>query len=312
MFNENIKQKFIQYKDETVILWSSTLKALFNRTEPFEEKLNKDVCNFTVSEITNMFKTLDYYSYNSLAMDVSRLSQYTNWCMTKGLSIDNQNHFMEITPKTTASLINKKITEMRVVSRDDVLEWCMEIPNPSDQFILLGLFEGINGKQHTDYIDLTIHDFDFEKHTVNLPGRGRINISGLLCEFAIDANDTLNYYSLNTSETASGRKWSTELVENGKIIKEQHNNRDDVSDFRRGRRIDRRVYMMFRWLDIEKYMSANTLINSGIIWYVNERAKQLNISGEEFISTHPNEIIHQFDKVVNKKPFMYNYGEFLV
>ena len=59
-------------------------------------------------------------------------------------------------------------------------------------------------------------------------------------------------------------------------------------------------------------MSANTLINSGIIWYVNERAKQLNISGEEFISTHPNEIIHQFDKVVNKKPFMYNYGEFLV
>ena len=42
--------------------------------------------------------------------------------------------------------VNKALFNMKIVSKNTILNWVEQLPNPKDQFVLLGLFEGIKGK----------------------------------------------------------------------------------------------------------------------------------------------------------------------
>ena len=71
--------------------------------------------------------------------------------------------------------INKVLFDMRIVKREDVLQWISTIKNPRDQFIILGLFEGIRGK---DNIELSLlKPSDVKGNEVTLYGGRKIIIS---------------------------------------------------------------------------------------------------------------------------------------
>ena len=88
MFNKEIKERYVEYKNDAIIIGEVFPINLFNKVAPFEEKLNKDVCNFTYYEIVDMYKTINVQAINYLYIINNSLSLYTQWCIGENLVND--------------------------------------------------------------------------------------------------------------------------------------------------------------------------------------------------------------------------------
>ena len=159
MYNQELKERYRKEKESYTTVSAYYFSSLFKRIEPFEEQLNKDASNFTAYEIINMYKTLAIMSLDTIVTMNSNLSMYTQWCIQQNLVNDYQNHYLEMTRDMLVSFVNKFAMDKKVVSRKQILEWCQQLPNPSDSFCLLGLFEGIRGGGYLELALAKIDDF---------------------------------------------------------------------------------------------------------------------------------------------------------
>ena len=66
MFNENQKQRYIEYKEAQTVVADNYLKRIFGYAEDMETVLNKDLSLFTGYEIITLYKTLNRKSLESL------------------------------------------------------------------------------------------------------------------------------------------------------------------------------------------------------------------------------------------------------
>lgn len=307
MYNEEVKKRYIVEKENSTTVDKHYLPNLFKKCEPFEEKLNKDACNFTTREIENMMKTINFSSFESIGVANSSFSQYTMWCMKQGMVLDSQNHYLELNRPRLAELVNKTVQNMRIVSREKVLDWCFEMPNASDQFIMLGLFEGIKGQDFCEFTMMKNDDVHLEKSTITVPNRGEMDFSCELCTFGMQSAEATEYFSVTGK-----MERIVPVAESDYIIKNYPNVFDNVSQFQKGRRIYNRLARAFSFLGIGDWMSASALVDSGVVHMVRNRSKELGISCDEYMSTKINEVSKRYDKRILKSTLINKYGDYLV
>ena len=96
MYNKEIKQRWIDLKNENTISCLNYYANKMNNTEEYEKLFNKDLCNFTVSEILDMYRAMDFYSANTIYITNKIYADYTDWCINEGLVADSQNHYSGI------------------------------------------------------------------------------------------------------------------------------------------------------------------------------------------------------------------------
>lgn len=311
IYNKDIKERYIKEKNETTILPDSYLERLFKKTETFETKLDKDVSNFTFYEIQEMYKTWSLSSLPSLQVINSHLSMYTQWCLQQSLVLDSQNHYLEVVKDNIIECINIFVTKKKFITRLQLIDMIPQLPNSSDEFLLLALFEGICGKEYCELSNLKKTDFHGNE-AILCTGR-RVKISETLINLAEEAGNTYKYYPVTSSEK---RECFVLDPSDDKIIKDFHNTENGISDFQIGRRIYRKLRRIFAYLGIE-YMSGNALVESGKIHFINERCKELKISAEEYIFSEDGEreIKEQFGgnfSHSSKIIFYDKYKEYLV
>lgn len=308
MYNTEIKSTYIEEKTQTTTIDKFFLPNLFSRTSQFEEKLNKDVCNFTTKEIDNMYRTLDYTSFDSLVVTNNALSLYTQWCLTQGLLIDSQNHFREFSRTRLSELINKMIKREQIVDRDKILDWCMQFPNPSDAFIILGLFEGIYGQQYSEFCELRKSDINYEEQKIKLYNRNEALVfSKELCRYGIDAANEDTYWAITNKMTRH-----VQFRPSDNVIKEYNNTKNDVSDFQRGRRVYAKLCRALDYVGVKDKISATNIVDSGIIYKIKTESRKLGITGKEYINKHINDIAKYYKaKRMVKSELIHKYGEYL-
>ena len=306
MYNEERKKRFIQYKTENAKYDNYFIKGVLSKMEPFEEDLNKDACNFTTAEIENAYKTLNFVSSNSISMFNSVNSSYTSWCFLNGYVFDVQNHYGEFTVARLGELINKYIRDAKIVDREKVLNWCWQLPNASDKFLLLGLFEGIGGRDYINFTDLVKSDINIDDCTIDLADRGKVKFSKELCYLGLDAAEEQDYYTLK-----SNGERIVKMIRSDKVIKDNTNARDNPTQFRKGRRIYSWIKRVFVFLGIDAVFKPGDISDSGIIYYINEQSKELNISGEKFLRNNEDKIREQFGRNIRWNNFYRLYKDFL-
>ncbi len=306
MYNQELKERYRKEKESYTTVSTYYFSSLFKRTEPFEESLNKDISNFTTYEIINMYKTLAIMSLDTIATMNSNLSMYTQWCIQENLVNDYQNHFLEIDRDMMVSFVNKLAMDKKIVSRKQIIEWCQQLPNPSDSFCLLGLFEGIRGGGYLELAFAKIEDFH-DNTFIAYNGR-EIKVSLTLIEYAEQSNETLDYQSISKTMVKE-----VTLSENGRIIKDYPNVRRSESLPVLRRRTQSRLARIFNYIGILEYMNGNDIRMSGIVEMSNNRSKELGISGKEYIyGIGIEEIKKQYDFKVVPSMFMDKFGEYLV
>ena len=306
MYNETIKTRYIQEKERTTNMTDGYLKRQFNKSESFEDRLGKDISNFTVYEIEDFYKTLNIRSVESLTVLHSHLSLYTQWCLQQNLVFDCQNHFAEIVSSSLVDYINTVAFKKSIVTKETLYKWIDDLVNPSDAFIMLALFEGIEGENYCELFSLKMSDFNGNK--VKLCTGRELTVSSKLVALAEESNEEREYCSLSKE-----RKFP--FLNEDLIVKNYPNCKSDGA-YQKGKRIYHRVKRNFKEIGVDQYMKPKSLLDSGKIDYINTRSKELGITAKEFIYTpeYAEEVRYRFgyDLQQFKSSFVKKYGEYLV
>lgn len=306
MYNKELKLRYIEEKNEISTLPNNYLICQFNKVAKYEEELNKDVYDFTVSEIIEYYKTLNIASLEIIAMLNSQLSQYTQWCFNQNLIIDGQNHFIEITLEQMKTCLNKVLVIKKIITRNQIIDWCDQLPNPKDQVIMLGLFEGLKGHNFCDFVNLRPQDIHGNKLTL-VDGR-EIAVSDLLIKYMEESIAEKTYYSSSGNQTKT-----MPLVDRGYVIKNYPNTKEGTSDFAKGRIIYNSIARSLKYVGALDVVSANSISDSGKIWMIKERAKELGISNKDYIySNRISEVEYQFGCKIVRSVFCLKYEDHLV
>lgn len=301
LYNEEQKERYIQFKEKYTTYTEGFLKRLFMFTSTFEEIKGKDVSCFTKYEIMEMYKMLSSYSLDTLININAQLSLYTIWCINNTTVPDSQNHFSEMDNGSFAECLNKMFVQQKIISKEQILAWCNQLPNAQDAFIILSLFEYGKSKDFAELINVTISDLNGNQ--LSLPSR-TVTISNKLVALAHEANEATEYTSMGKTERVY------QYVENGKIIKD-HTNCTSDDQFQKGRRLYANVIHILNYLGASKYINPNAIVESGKINMIKERTWELGISVAEYVDVYRKEIEHQYNCRMIPTQFMAKYKDYL-
>ena len=223
-YNEELKKRYLDEKGKYTIT-NNYIDVQFRKSSEMEYEIDKDVSNWTVYEIIEYYKLLNITSLEVLVCLNSILSQYCQFCLENNLVIDNQNHFLECTKDVLSNCINKAILEKKIISKETVSKWVDELPNPKDQFILLGLFEFGKSKDYKDIVNARLDNLDEKNKKLQLSDR-KVNVSNKLINIMHNCQGENTYYSIS----GLGIKVMP-LIDYGFVVKSYPNQNMDLSDY---------------------------------------------------------------------------------
>ena len=308
-YNEEIKNDYMKWKKETTIYAPNYMENIFTKAKTYEEMLDKDVCNWTVAEAISYFKYLNVASDATLIGINKIFRSYTQYCIERGMSIDNQNHFLEISRNTIINeCVNVAMLDGMIVTREDIEQAIMVFSEPSDKFLILCIYEGISGKDYEEVLNLRYSDFEETDdgclvHTCT----GRIfPVSSLLMFYAKESARQTRY------TMDSGRWFEVQGEYPDTVIKFKNTGRDVQTKYI-GRKIYQRLFKLIKKMDLTKNLTAKYLANSGMIDMLKREAQKKGITPAEAL--FDNEIYERvtyiYGKLNSKKAFVNKFGAYL-
>ena len=305
MYNEKRKQQFLDEKSVNAKI-SQNLQDAFSNAEQYEEKLGRDICEWTTREIIAFYKKLSTPYVQTLIVLHNALEQYTEWCLINGLVRDNQNHFSEITTEAVCRCADINALKDRVFSRKELLDELRELPNDSDKFIILGLFEGIPVKGGV-MNRITIEDLSGNELILRNESGIRIatrTISPELCTIMYDANAETTY----TSMASKHKTWPYDLSETT-VIKTILSKKNALRGS--AAQLATRMRKSFNWQGYDG-VTMKSIMESGRLWFINKYCRENNLSSfSDAITNHDYRIIHEdiYGKIQSVPVYLRTYGE---
>lgn len=281
-------------------------ERVFEKSYIFESAKQKDLFAFTVPEILEFYKFLDIGTLNPLIIYNVNLTLYAQWALNENLISDGQNHFDVIDYELLSTCINKAKLSKSVLSYDDFMDLIdHKILNAQDAFIFICLFEGIKGKDYKEIVEMKLSDIDMDNKCVQLSTGRNVIVTDKFIEIAIKADNQVEYVS------TSNNNFIIKLVPSLRIYKEKSNssNKD----------INRSVYAaIVRNIDTIKdlynVITAKSIKDSGLIYYINKRADKLGISAEELMYSIDNwqDIIDKYNfNTDSRRRWILQYTDYL-
>ena len=225
--------------------------------------------------------------------------------LQKNLVNDGQNHFLEMRLEDYDKCINKTLFNLKVVSKSTILNWVDQLENPRDKFILLGLFEGIKGKDFCELANLRPEDVN--GNIVKLCTSRTIEISDKLKHIIEECIEEKIYYS-----TSGKEKKIMPLIDRGYVIKDYPNTKESVSEFQRGRQIYNSTQRIMQFIGIYPNVSANQIFESGKLDMIKTQAAKYGINCIDCIySEHINEVKDKYNCTIQPKSYIIKYKNYL-
>lgn len=307
MYNEERKKRYIKLKEDSVTLPYRSLELLFEKTEPFEERAGKDVCEWTPQEIMEYYKYRDSYSLSSLVVCNSNLTQYTNWCLTETLVPDGQNHFQEIRPDMLDGCVNKESLSQMIISREELVKRIDELPNYTDRFMMLAFFEGICGIRYSEMAEAKIDAIHGNR--ISLCSGRELLISDKLKEIAeyAAAEETFQTYG----PTGKCIKYS-DLNPSGAIFKFAKKNNANAGVTAMTQIVGRRFVKAVDYTGLPKQMTVKNLMVSGKLNFIKGIMAREGKAIEDVIVDNRDEINAQYnvDTIKSSAVFLRKYKQY--
>lgn len=267
MYNEAFKNQYIEdntdYREGKKLL-----PMMFNTIEMYEERYEKDLCNFTLPEIQNYFNGLATSSIARCLNIRSQFIKYSQYCQERGLIKDNQIHWQEVDRQFLNKCINVGKLDLEHVTREELLKMLGKLPNPSDKFVILGIFEGICDHGYHDFHHMSMIQFNKTKDGIwlNLT-RGALSVSQQLYDFALESSETFVRYTENSSD---GRKVYN--PNDSYVVKVKANAKEDTF-YSWMRMISNMLTKVKKDMDAP-YVTQSALTNSGRLDYIKQNLKE--------------------------------------
>lgn len=270
MYNEEFKQGYIQTMVKTGI--NKTIEAsatqYFKQAEPVEEALQKDLCNFNITEILGMLKHFCTPSMETLMMGTSVFRRYTYYCIEQNMVADKINHYEEVTNEMYLDCINKNLSEDSIILRESLIKQIRLLENPVEQFVVYAVFEGLGGTGCMDLVDIQLEQF--KGATVTLKSGRVLTISPELLAIAKESANEYFYYPPNAS---SEKYEKVKFKDEPGIIKSLYNVKDTSTDRRKAYNIVNKLRRISEREGSKAFLNGH-LVESGRIDLIRRTMKE--------------------------------------
>lgn len=154
MYNEHNKKAFLsQFENENT---QKVYEAVFKKSEKIEKKLNMDIMNFDKELLEKfIFENMMSKTKQSSRTYCNILSSYIQWSIDNKLSSNIENP-ININQEYFEKFVENK--KPLYISKDEIDAIIFNIVNAQDAFIIKALFEGIQGKQLAELVNLEYKD----------------------------------------------------------------------------------------------------------------------------------------------------------
>ena len=297
MYNAKQKREYLDNKvrNEENKHFKQMMTNIFNQSEIIEENNKVDLADFDSNLIMEFYTSLNTRSLQRLLVYNSALKTYAEL-------YGNNKSYDNLTKEEIKKCVLK---QDNIISRADLLSETSILPNPSDQFICLALFEGICGKKFSELTNLTIESFDKQSNSVtveNMDGNKRIlDISEELVDLADLSSRTYIYRSFLDG------MWGEQEFRKGDphIIKATRNSYHDTQT-NKATRVRNRLINIQDYLGIPITMSV--LLESGRINMIQNLMKEDNTDATTTISVHRKDIEWRYGRIQAINRLVESYG----
>ncbi len=308
MYNEEQKLRYMRENETRNVNITKTGTIVFNRIAREEKRLGKDCCNFSMYEILSFYRSTMTTSYASLQNMNSQYSLYTAWCVENHLVKDGINHYPEIGKENILDCLDSAIARNKLVTRESLIEtFRTEIVNPSDQFLLLGIYEGIQGQKLCEFYGLNMSCFD--GNIVHLNTGRELELSPKLVAIAEESSVT---YDKTPYNHLKGKKDKIMYkADDINIIKRPYNAKDIDSIDRFRRRLENAIVACSELTQIK--FTTKSLKESGRIEMIKAFMEEdKSKDWRETYIKHKDILDYRYGKASHKlADYEAAYGEFL-
>ena len=307
MYNEEVKETFLQYlideegyKDETVHVF----RFVFYKSYDVEDILQKDMYDFNMSELKQVLLNANKSTLNSVRAFASMMKKYIDWAIRTGLTNSNINPMDMFTTKDFEECIDK--SKKLFISEDELIEIEDKLVNYQDKVILRLLFEGANGYEVSELINLKKYDVDYTNKLLRLyddkNGERFITVSDRCLDIIEKAINEKVYYARNGEKESKHGKSEYPYYETDHIIKNVLTGRTRGEADKNV--IYRRMYMIKELFDMP-YLTIKNVWRSGMI----KMAVDLYKEEGELTNKQLAKIAEQFGlgKIINNDHEIYNF-----
>lgn len=214
MYQSEMKEGFIKDYMRSRVIARTSLYSLLRKTEPFEEKYDKDCSQFNQNEVITMYTEFKAKSVYVLLNYNTILKAYCAW-----RRYYHKEKVTESYENITIELLKPCIPEEsnKFLSREEIIEIEDQLYNWTDKAILECLWEGISGPSMIDLVNINKSMVDFKEKEMYFSDGRIINLTDRLCEFLNKAFDETEYMCYG--ETLRVKK----LAGIGNLYKERDN-----------------------------------------------------------------------------------------
>lgn len=276
MYNSERKEEFIKNYLQSRVIQKTTLYALFRKTAPFEEALNKDCCMFSKDEAIKMFiefKSKSVYVLLNNNTVLKAYGAYMKYYHDLKSEVVYENIGIEDLKPCVAESKNKLLT------REDLLDIKNQLFNDVDKCILELLWEGVAGPSMCDIVDLCEEQLDRQKKQLCFTDGRILDLTDELYEDIVAAFKQTEY--LCYGESLRTKK----LNGYGRLYKERDNSVGGLeSDDRKFRWIYRKVQIYRDYVGMP-WLTMKIISNSGFAHYLQSGMEETGLDLKAFLKT---------------------------
>lgn len=275
MYQSEIKESFIKDYMKSRVVAKTSLYSLFNKTEKFEKRLNKDCYQFTEDEVLNMYKEFKSKSVNVLLNYNVILKAYSAYQIYyQKLNIDNV--YQDISKDKLMPLVPEDA--MKVLSREDIINIEEQLLNWTDKAIVEALFEGLSGNSMRDLISVN-------ESMINHKTKQLVFSDGRVFKLTDRLHHLLVKSFGETEYICYGKTFKVKkLTGIGCLYKERDNAHALESDDRNFRWVYRKIQNIRKYVGINNLTMKN-LAAAGLVHYLREGMNQTGLGLKEFLLT---------------------------
>ncbi|MED1470483.1 hypothetical protein [Bacillus salipaludis] len=260
LYNESEKMEFLKtIAGKTRNVYKYALCRGFDT----EEVVGKDLYHFTSEEIKDALINADHSTFNSIKLTFNVFESYIDWAIKTGRVHSNINPARSIDNAELRSYLSKKKI---LFSKCEIAGMQKKMVNAQDKIILQLLFEGVNGHGHSEILNLTQADIDWDNRELNLKDdkygeRSNVRVSEPCIRLMKAAIEQTKYQ--NKNGTSIGNNPELPLVKNHYILRSATTR---VQNYGRADKhlIYRRISTIAQFFGYQ-YLTAKNIEKSGMI-----------------------------------------------
>jgi hypothetical protein len=281
--NEQEIQDFLTELQRSKVVIETTVRAVLNRAVEFEHKFRKPFYEFTTEEALEMYESAHAISVVSLQNMNLLLKNASRWFAYKHCKTFD-SVYENITKDILLTVIDVEKQKSMMLSREDIDGIIGQLLNYTDRCLIFLMFHGVSGYMLDELTFMKWGQVSHSDLKIYFKNGKTIDITEeeyQMLKKGFEEDELISFGS--TARVAKVRSAGLYKVR-ANSLSDNDNPKDPRDAERRYRWAQRRLQLINK--DLGYNLTSGALNNSGLLWHLQQKVKEMGMSFREFTKTN--------------------------